>query len=198
MERETVRDLGSIYTSEWFSGHLGLKLEYRRLAEIVHEMFAFRTLVDVGCGCGYVLERLDELGHEVLGFDGSPNALGMIPDRIRGKVDLMRIQDAFALGRFDLVLCTEVAEHLPSSEADTLVRLLCALSKVGAPIVLSAAYPGQGGHDHINEQPPEYWIGKMLRAGKMLDMATSEQLRTTCKEDLPGMSWFGKTLMVFR
>lgn len=50
--------------------------------------------------------------------------------------------------RFDLVLCLEVAEHLPASAADTLVRSLTGLGNV---IAFSAAIPFQGGANHVNE-----------------------------------------------
>src|SRR5262249_15379258 len=56
--------------------------------------------------------------------------------------------------RFDLVLCLEVAEHLPAQSASVLVGSLC---RHGAVILFSAAPPGQGGTGHVNEQPYEYW-----------------------------------------
>jgi hypothetical protein len=67
----------------------------------------------------------------------------------------------------------EVAEHLPARTADRYVRLLTSLSSV---IVFSAAPPGQGGRtgtDHINEQPPLYWITKFDRCGFWHDEALS-------------------------
>ena len=55
------------------------------------------------------------------------------------------------LGRkFDLVQSLEVGEHLPKSAADTFVETLV---KHGDVVLFSAASVGQGGHDHINEQP---------------------------------------------
>ena len=56
--------------------------------------------------------------------------------------------------QFDLAQSLEVAEHLPQARAATFVSDLVA----HAPVVLfSAASPGQGGENHINEQPAEYW-----------------------------------------
>jgi hypothetical protein len=61
----------------------------------------------------------------------------------------------FALERtFDLVLCLEVAEHLPESSAEHLIASLVASGEV---ILFSAAIPGQGGTHHVNEQWPPYW-----------------------------------------
>jgi hypothetical protein len=54
--------------------------------------------------------------------------------------------------RFDLALCLEVAEHLPAAAGDSLVRRL---ASVGARILFSAAIPGQGGRNHVNEKWPQ-------------------------------------------
>jgi hypothetical protein len=56
--------------------------------------------------------------------------------------------------RFDLVLCLEVAEHLPADFAPTLIDSLVSLGPV---ILFSAAIPFQGNTHHVNEQWPEYW-----------------------------------------
>ena len=57
--------------------------------------------------------------------------------------------------QFDLVVSLEVAEHLPPVIADQFVSYLTSLGPV---ILFSAAIPGQGGTDHLNEQWPRYWI----------------------------------------
>jgi len=56
--------------------------------------------------------------------------------------------------RFDLVQSLEVAEHLPEARAAAFVATLTAH---GSCVLFSAAVPGQGGENHLNEQPPGYW-----------------------------------------
>jgi hypothetical protein len=64
--------------------------------------------------------------------------------------------------RYDLATCLEVAEHLPTERSSGLVEDLTA----AAPVVLfSAAIPGQGGTDHINEQWPFFWRDLFARRG---------------------------------
>lgn len=63
---------------------------------------------------------------------------------------------------FDVAVSMEVAEHLPESVADRYLDLLTRLSPV---IVFTAATPGQGGTDHVNEQPHSYWIEKYRDRG---------------------------------
>ena len=55
---------------------------------------------------------------------------------------------------FDLVICMEVAEHLPHARGPSLVAELASL---GDAVLFSAAVPFQYGTNHVNEQWPEYW-----------------------------------------
>ena len=76
------------------------------------------SLLDVGCGTGTWLRAATELGvDDVLGIDGV-----MVPEDAlhapRSHIRLLDLYSPFDLGRrFDLVLCLEVAEHLPESSA---------------------------------------------------------------------------------
>jgi hypothetical protein len=62
---------------------------------------------------------------------------------------------------------------------------------------MSAATIGQGGLDHVNEQPHEYWIEKMERRGFDYDGHTSVRVR----QEWAGMgvaSWYVNNTMIFR
>lgn len=127
----------------------------RVMLPLVFEVVRPSSVIDIGCGVGAWLEVAAELGaEEVFGVDGH-----------YVRRDLLRIaQSSFlpfdlatplTLGkRFDLAICLEVAEHIPASASATLIENLVR----HAPVVLfSAAIPGQGGTNHVNEQWPEYW-----------------------------------------
>jgi hypothetical protein len=91
---------------------------------------------------------------DVLGIDGDY----VNRDRLRIPLDCFQACDLdkpLAIERrFDLAICLEVAEHLPATRAEGFVEDLVKL----APVVLfSAAIPGQGGVNHINEQYLSYW-----------------------------------------
>jgi hypothetical protein len=95
----------------------------------------------------------------------------------------------------ELVVCTEVAEHLEADHADKLVSVLAGLAQ--RAIYFSAAPPGQGGTDHVNEQPPEYWIAKLERLGWPLDTARSEQVRAELRTTILWQHWYTNNSMVF-
>lgn len=125
-----------------------LPLLLRRLGQPV------ATVLDVGCGAGAWLGVWKSLGAEVCGLDGAyvDSAQRLISESEFVATDLA---GPFSLGRrFDLVQSLEVAEHLPAASATGFVASLCAH---GDMVLFSAAPPGQGGENHLNEQSYDYW-----------------------------------------
>jgi SAM-dependent methyltransferase len=131
---------------------------------VVLKYISPQSVLDVGCGLGTWLKVFKE-NHgisDVLGIDGSyldKSKLAIAATDFK-EVDL---RESFDLGqKFDLVLSLEVAEHLPEASADEFIASLCRHSDT---VLFSAAIPGQGGQNHINEQWPEYWQAKFNMHG---------------------------------
>jgi len=125
------------------------------IVPVLHEALRPTSILDLGCGRGAWLEVWKASGaSEVLGVDGDyVDRTDLAVDEsefcardLGGTIDLQR--------RFDLVESLEVAEHLPESRARGFVEDLCRHSDI---VLFGAAPPGQGGEQHINEQPYAYW-----------------------------------------
>lgn len=125
------------------------------LVPLIIDLIHPRSVVDVGCGTGIWLNEFMNRGvGDVIGIDGPwvQQEMLQIPPSQFYRRDLSL---PFELGRkFDLVLCLEVAEHLPARSARLFIRSLTSLADT---VVFSAAIPFQGGTNHLNEQWPEYW-----------------------------------------
>lgn len=127
----------------------------RLIVPLVIECLRPASVVDVGCGVGTWLSIFREGGvMDVCGVDGDyvqRDSL-LFPPEAFVAADLA---GEVSLGRsFDLAVSVEVAEHIDASHAGTFVNTLVSL----APAVLfSAAIPGQGGANHVNERWPSYW-----------------------------------------
>lgn len=211
------RDLASIYSAEWFEHDFrDLGPEFRLAArgidrwgrEKLRPLRGAPTLLDVGCGPGMLLDALYERGWLGTGFDGSPHALAMA-ERLREarsletglllhlwpRIDRCDILDAPGFGAVDVVVCTEVAEHLPAEHAPGLVRYLTASAL--RYVVFTAAPPGQGGHDHINEQRKEYWVELFQREGWIVDDESGDELQDRWAY-LSRLSHMARNVMVFR
>ena len=133
----------------------GVRQSASATAGLLCDLFNPTSVVDVGCGTGIWLAALrDEGVTDILGLDGPwvPRELLAVPEANFLAHDLT---EPLALERrFDLALSLETAEHLPPEAAGVLVESIVRLAPV---VVFSAAVPGQGGHDHVNEQWPVYW-----------------------------------------
>lgn len=151
----------------------------------VVERFEPHTVVDVGCGEGIWGKAFEDAGCEVLGLDGHPEPI--IPAR---SVDLRETLPTFE-NRFDLAVCLEVAEHLPLERAASFIAELCGLSDT---ILFSAAVPGQGGTDHLNEQWPQYWVDLFNDNG----FVVFDDLRWAIWEDERVSWWYRQNLLVAR
>jgi SAM-dependent methyltransferase len=148
------------------------------------------SVVDVGCGSGAWLRALAEEGVEdYLGLDGD-----YVSGRLQIPADHFRATDIAGPlelpRRFDLVVCLEVAEHLPASTADTFVDSLVGL---GDAVLFSAAIPYQGGVHHVNEQWPEYWATKFRARGYV----ALDPFRRRLWNDDQVDTWFAQNLVLY-
>lgn len=93
---------------------------------LITEVFAPRRLLDVGCGPGFLMLFLQELGVEVEGVDFAPTSIELAPPEIRDRIgisatDRLPYPDA----SFDLVVCREVMEHLTVLQVRRTVAEIC-------------------------------------------------------------------------
>jgi SAM-dependent methyltransferase len=133
----------------------------RVILQLLFERYVPKSVLDVGCGIGNWLSVAREMGVDVIrGVDGpwlDRSQLVVEPDL----VSIADLESPLNLDhRFDLAICLETAEHLPSTAADTLVE---SLVRHAPAVLFSAAIPYQRGPNHVNEQWPNYWAEKFSR-----------------------------------
>lgn len=124
--------------------------------------FAARHVVDLGCGSGHLLRALADRrpAARYVGLDFSANAIR----RARGLLPEARwlVGDAYAPPleekTFDLVLCTEVLEHLdrPKEVLDAIVRLS---TRDGHVVITVPDGELDGWEGHVN-----FWSESELRS----------------------------------
>jgi len=158
--------------------------------------FNVKSVVDVGCGTGALLEAIKKKGCETFGFEYSDAAIEICRARHLDVQKFNLESDVLNnIRKFDLAISTEVAEHLPAKFSDRYVEILCRLADV---IVFTAAPPGQGGDDHVNEQLPSYWIAKFNKLGFDYSHEITKNWRVAWKNSNRVASWYYDNLMVFR
>lgn len=158
--------------------------------------FAPKSVIDIGCGTGALLAQLRNEGCSVVGLEYAAAARELCAKRGLDAIAFDIMYDNFDAPRpYDVVISMEVAEHLPEHVADRYVDLL---ARLGKNIVLTAATPGQGGTDHVNEQPHEYWIKKFEQRNRILDWTLTSNWRAAWRDSGHVQSWYYNNLLVFR
>jgi SAM-dependent methyltransferase len=194
-ERDAAHD--EIYDLAYYNKFVEpiMRISARPMARSILRDLDPRTVVDVGCGTGVLLEELRSIGKiDVLGLELADAAISICARRglVVRKFDLER--DPPPELHSDVAVSTEVAEHLPASCADRFVELL---SGIADAVVLTAATPSQGGTDHVNEQPNAYWIDKFDARGRRFDQPLSRKWRSEW-ERAGVAACFWSSVMVFR
>lgn len=144
----------------------GARRSAQVITSLIRDIIKPHSVADFGCGQGAWLQVWKEGGTEVIfGLDGdyvNQQELLVPPESFR-PVDLTK--PVFLEKKFDLVQSLEVAEHLPAQSA---ANFVASLTRHGSVIMFSAAVPGQGGENHINEQPYQYWRDLFLEQDYVL------------------------------
>lgn len=122
------------------NGESGEKLT-RVFVELVRQLYGVRSICDLGCGNGHISGRLAALGYQVTGVDASASGI-QIARRAYSDVEFVEalIDRELSLGEFDLVVSSDVIEHLyrPSDLLEAAQSLL----KPGGQILLGTPYHG--------------------------------------------------------
>ncbi|MFH1314605.1 MAG: class I SAM-dependent methyltransferase [Candidatus Eisenbacteria bacterium] len=119
----------AFWDARWAGGHM-IHVNEREKLEGILTMIpeTLGTLLDVGCGTGWMLEALRPRCDYMVGLDSSLQGLG----RASGTGDAVAgsgIHLPFRDGTFDLVLCAEVLEHYRDDVLDEAAAELARVSK---------------------------------------------------------------------
>lgn len=191
------------YDRSTFEWYIPFRADYHKIAEALFSNtfedinLPMAGTLDIGCGTGFILENFEEKHIPIQAVEGSSACIGVMPRTVSNHLVVIDASKLFYLGRkFGLVICLEVGEHLEEADSDRLVNNIVNHCNSGAVIYFSAAAPGQGGHLHLNEQPPEYWIEKFKARGFALDEKKTAAMREVAKGTQ--LSWLRDNGMVFR
>jgi SAM-dependent methyltransferase len=180
------------YSRDFYLGQQGGSYASARvIVPIVREIFAPRSVCDVGCGVGTWLRAWSDNGvNDICGLDGDyvDRSQLMINERNFRCHDLRKPLPSDA--KYDLAMSLEVAEHLPPDRSEGFIAELTAL----APVVLfSAAIPQQGGTDHINERWQSYWAGLFKKQG----FSPLDVIRPAVWENEAVERWYRQNTIVY-
>lgn len=134
-----------------------------------------KRVASFGDGPGIYKKKLLEL-NEVASydaFDGAP----FTENTTEGRCQFLDLSVPFyhLEDKYDWVISTEVAEHIPKPFEKNYLDNIARYAKQG--VILSWAKLGQGGHSHVNNQDLSYVKEQMQARGFVLDQKLSDEIK---------------------
>ncbi len=157
-----------ITTPPHLGGHMQMSWVDEPVLDYLIARYNVKSMLDVGCGLGAMVDLAASKGVLSMGVDGDPQVTGLHitqHDYTMGPFLIGHIVD-----QVDLIWCVEFVEHVEQQYQDNYLATFDA----GRVLFLTAAYPGQGGYHHVNEQPMEYWVDLLTARGWVLDQEATD------------------------
>ena len=124
-------------------------------------LFHPTSSLDAGCAKGILVGSLVEQGVDAHGVDISPTAVAVGDPRAAGRLRVGSLTEALG-GRYDMVTCIEVVEHLSQPDAEKAMDHICAITDL---VVLSSSPWDFKEATHVNVRPGGHWAAMMFDRG---------------------------------
>jgi len=183
---ETIRDdptngiaSGELYDKEYFEKHFNPPYNrsqarwfdfFNHIAEELVRSLKPRTILDVGCAIGFLVEAFWRRGVRAYGIDVSNYAITQVPDDLKGFCSVGSVTEPLPENfpqSYDLLTCIEVLEHMPPDEGKTAIKNMASKTRS----ILFSSTP----HDlveptHVNVRPVIYWLQSFAEVGFYPDL----------------------------
>ena len=140
MEKKNNQDNPKLYEQPGHWNKLLGNPAFLEKARLIKAMIPedVRRILDAGCGDGALTNMFLDTPYQIVGMDRSQEALKLVQTKkMLGSLDNIPCSD----GEFDLVICSQVLEHLPR---DILSKAVVELARVaGKYLIISVPYKEQ-------------------------------------------------------
>jgi len=158
-----------LFDAKYYQTGLGLPYErsdhwlnfFGGIADQIIRSLRPRTVLDVGCALGFLVEGLWDRGIPSYGFDISSFAIAQVRRDIQPYCRQASILEPIA-GRYDLITCIEVLEHLHPEETTAAIANLASASDA---ILFSSSPTDLTESTHFNVRPTIGWLKLFAEAG---------------------------------
>ena len=120
-----------------------------------------RTVLDVGCARGLLVQALATKGLEATGIDISQHAIASAHVDVRDRLRVASATEPFE-GRYDLVACIEVLEHMSPVDAQRAIDNIAAATDM---VLFSSSPVDHDEPTHVNTRPMAQWAAWFAERG---------------------------------
>jgi GT2 family glycosyltransferase/glycosyltransferase involved in cell wall biosynthesis len=125
-----------------------------------------QTVLDAGCALGLLVETLRDRDVAAFGVDIATYAIEQVYAPMQPYCWAGSVADPFPQ-HYDLIVCIEVLEHMPQTEAEQAIVNFCQHTN---DILFSSTPFDYKEATHFNVQSPEYWAEQFARQGFYRDV----------------------------
>lgn len=155
---------------------------FENIANRLIENYQPKTVLDVGCAYGYLVEVLRKKGIEAYGIDISEHAVNSVDESIRSYVKVNSASEVLPSDfpkHFDVIISIEVLEHMTVEEGEKALKQLCQLTDT---FVFSSSDSDLKDVTHINVQRKEYWARIFAKQGFFRDVQLPPAYISECAD----------------
>lgn len=191
----------SFYDEEYFTA--GTKSNYRpyspdiwarKLARMIHQFTGATSVLEVGCAYGHVIDVLRERGVDACGFDVSEYAIENSVEPAYTWVGSADDKASFRKSEVDLIVCTEVLEHLSERQIRAFLRNSQIAKQMVILVGLKNGSEMNEDDGHVTFEPKEWWESVFMQEGWQLQNA--EGLNNAAISN--AMKWSGRFFFLSR
>lgn len=119
------------------------------------------SVLDVGCARGLLVQSFSVQGVEAWGLDISAHAIASAHEDVRDRLRVASATERIE-GRYDLVTCIEVLEHMSEVDAQLAIDHITAITD---RVLFSSSPVDHDEPTHINTNPGEAWAAWFAERG---------------------------------
>lgn len=160
----------SDYDERYFATGLGLPYDesqphwwrfFGDIADRIVKGLAPASVLDAGCAKGFLVAALAERGVDARGLDVSQYAVDSAVRGAEGRLAVGSLTDPLD-GRWDLVTCIEVLEHMSPEQTQRAIDNICAVTE---SVLLSSTPHDFVEPSHVNVRPVATWASWFAERG---------------------------------
>jgi 2-polyprenyl-3-methyl-5-hydroxy-6-metoxy-1,4-benzoquinol methylase len=160
-----------LFDQEYFRTGCG-PLPYERATTDLLQLFVYfaeelirlvhpKTVFDAGCAMGFLVEAFWDRGVAACGVDISPYAISHVRRDMQPHCRIASLTQSIE-GRYDLVTCIEVLEHMPWDHSHAAIKNLSCITDT---ILFSSSPSDFAEPTHINVHQPIVWLEEFGSVG---------------------------------